>query len=60
MRQRYNNNTTMSKPQENQLGILKIYTFCQKIQQIPQVQESAAGVTYLSMRMHPKIAASSP
>ena len=60
MRQRYNDNTTMSKPQENQLGILKIYTFCQKIQQIPQVQESAAGVTYLSMRMHPKIAASSP
>ena len=60
MRQRYNDNTTMSKPQENQLGILKIYTFCQKIQQIPQVQESAAGVTYLSMRIHPKIAASSP
>ena len=60
MRQRYNDNTTMSKPQENQLGILKIYTFCQKIQQIPQVQESTAGVTYLSMRMHPKIAASSP
>ena len=60
MRQRYNDNTTMSKPQENQLGILKIYTFCQKIQHIPQVQESAAGVTYLSMRMHPKIAASSP
>ena len=60
MRQRYNDNTTMSKPQENQLGILKIYTFCQKIRQILQVQESAAGVTYLSMKMHPKIAASSP
>ena len=49
MRQRYNDNTARSKPQENQLGILKIYTFCQKIRQILQVQESAAGVTYLSI-----------
>ena len=33
MRQRYNNNTKRPRPKENQLGILKIYTFWQKIQQ---------------------------
>ena len=33
MRQRYNDNTKRPKPKENQLGILKIYAFCQKIQQ---------------------------
>ena len=33
MRQRYNNNTKRPKPKENQLGILKIYAFCQEIQQ---------------------------
>ena len=33
MRQRYNNNTKRPKPKEDQLGILKIYAFCQKIQQ---------------------------
>ena len=49
MRQRYNNKKR-PKPKENQLGILKIYAFCRR----PRVQESAAGVTYLSMRMHPK------
>ena len=32
MRQRYNNNTKSPKPKENQLEILKIYVFCQKIQ----------------------------
>ena len=32
MRQRYNN-TKRPKPKENQLGILKIYPLCQKIQQ---------------------------
>ena len=54
MRQRYNNNTKGPKPKENQLGILKIYPFCQKIQQRASGPgESAAGVTYLSMRMHP-------
>ena len=33
MRQRYNDHTKRPKPKENQLGILKIYAFCQKIQQ---------------------------
>ena len=33
MRQIYNDNTKKPKPKENQLGILKIYAFCQKIQQ---------------------------
>ena len=57
MRQRYNNNTKRPKPKEDQLGILKIYAFCQKIQQklsAEQIQESAAGARYPSMRMHPK------
>ena len=43
------------KPKENQLVILKIYAFCQKIQQRASGPgESVAGVTYLSMRIHPK------
>ena len=33
MTQRYNDNTKRPKPKENQLGILKIYAFCQKFQQ---------------------------
>ena len=33
MRQIYNDNTKKPKPKENQLGILKIYAFCLKIQQ---------------------------
>ena len=33
MRQRYNDNTKIPKQKENKLGILKIYAFCQKIQQ---------------------------
>ena len=54
MRQRYNDNTKRLKPKENQLGILKMYPFHQKIQQRASgLGESAAGVTYLSMRMHP-------
>ena len=54
MRQRYNGNTERPKPKENQLGILKIYAFCQKIQHRASGQtESTAGVMYLSMRMHP-------
>ena len=47
MKQRNNNNTKRPKPKENQLGILNIYPFCQKIQQGasgPGV--SAAGVMY--------------
>ena len=33
MRQICNDNTKRPKPKENQLGLLKIYAFCQKIQQ---------------------------
>ena len=33
MRQRYNDKTKRPKPKENQLGILKIFAFWQKIQQ---------------------------
>ena len=46
------------KPKENQLVILKIYAFCQKIQQRASGPgERATGVTYLSMRIHSKVAA---
>ena len=45
----------MPNPQENQLEILNIYAFCQKIQQRASGSgESAAGVTYLSRRIHTK------
>ena len=30
---KHNDNAERPKPKENQLGILKIYAFCQKIQQ---------------------------
>ena len=56
MSQRYNVNTKRPKPKENQLGILKIDTFCLKIQKRVLVPgESAVGVRYLSMRINPKI-----
>ena len=32
MSQRYNDNKKRPKPKENQLGILKVYIFCWKIQ----------------------------
>ena len=55
MSQRYNDNTKRPKPKENQLGILRIYAFCRKIQlRASGPRESAAGVTYLSMIIHPK------
>ena len=55
MSQRYNDNTKRPKPKQNQPGILKIYRFCQKIQQRASGPgESAAGVMYLFMRIHPK------
>ena len=55
MSQRYNENIKRPKLKENQLGILKIYVFCQKIQQRASGPgESTAGVTYLSVRMHGK------
>ena len=48
MNQRYNDSTERPKPKENQLGILKIYAFYQKIQQNASgLGESAAAVTYL-------------
>ena len=54
MRQRYDN-IKRQEPKENQLGILKIYTFCQKVQQRALGSgQSTAGVTYLSMKIHPK------
>ena len=34
MRKRYTDNTKRPKPKENQRGIIKIYAFCQKIQQM--------------------------
>ena len=55
MSQIYNDNTERPKLKENQLGVLKIYAFCQRIQQRTSGPgESAAGVTYLSMRIHRK------
>ena len=52
MSQRYNDNKKRPKPKENQLGILKVYTFCWKIQQRASIpSENVAGVTYLSMRI---------
>ena len=50
-----NDNIKRPKPEENQLGILKIYTFCWKIQQRASGPgESAADVTYVSMRTYQK------
>ena len=45
MSQRYNDNTKRSKPKENQLGILKIYAFCQKIRQRASGPGDSAAVT---------------
>ena len=46
MSQTYSDNIKRPKPQDTQLGILKIYTFCRKIQQRALGPgESAAGVT---------------
>ena len=53
MSQRYNDNIKRPKPKENQLGILKNYAFCQKIQQRASGPgESTDGVTHLSMTTH--------
>ena len=46
MSQRYNDNIKRPKLQDTQLGILKIYVFCQKIQQrVSGPGESAGDVT---------------
>ena len=51
----YYYNTKNSKPQDTLLGISKIYASCQEVQQGSSCPgESAAGVTYLSFRIHPK------
>ena len=61
MSQRYNDKTKRPKPKENQLEILKIYAFCQKIQQRALAPaESAAGVTIYLWEYTRKVAASSP
>ena len=45
MSQRYNDDTKRPKSKENQLEILKIYAFCQNIQQRASgLGESAVGV----------------
>ena len=55
MSQRYNDNTKRPKLQDTQLGMLKFYVFCWKIQQRASGPgESAAGVTYQSLRIYPK------
>ena len=47
--------TKTPKPEENQLGILKIYSFCQEIQhRALGPGDSTAGVMYLPMRVHQK------
>ena len=55
MSQRYNDNTKRPKAKGNQGEILKIYAFSWKIQlSASGPGESAVGVTYLYMRIHPK------
>ena len=41
MSQRYNNNIKRLKPQDTQLGILKIKYFARKLSRVPLVQERA-------------------
>ena len=61
MSQRYNDNTKRPKSKENQLEILKIYAFCQKIQQRASgLGESAVGVLIYLWEYNRKVAASSP
>ena len=54
MSQRYNDNTKRPKLKENQLGILKVYVFCQKIQQGATGPGEHCWGYYLSKRIHPK------
>ena len=57
MDQWYKDDTKRPNWKENQLGILKIYAFCRKIEQrVSSSGESAAWVTYLFTRTHPKSA----
>ena len=60
MSQTYNDNMKRPKLKEDQLGILKSFTFCWKIQKtVLGPVESAAGVTYL-WEYTQKVAASLP
>ena len=52
MSQIYNDNTKRPKSKENQPGNLRILLEIQ--QRVSGPGERTAGVTYLSMRMHPK------
>ena len=55
MSERYIDNTKRPKPQDTQIGILKVYAFYQKIQQRgSDPGQSTDGVTYLSIKIHPK------
>ena len=54
MSQRYNDNIKRPKLQDTQLGILNIYVFCREVEQRASGPgKSAAGVIYLSIRIHP-------
>ena len=56
MTQKYNDNMKRPQSYDTQLGILKIYAFCQKIQQSASgPEESAAGVTQYLFEKTPKI-----
>ena len=60
MSQRYDANKKRPKPKENQPRILKIYAFCQEIQQRALgLGESPGGVTHL-WEYTQKVAASFP
>ena len=58
MSQIYNGNTKRPKPKKNQQGILGILSreFMHYVRNSaePPVQESMAGATYISLRIHPK------
>ena len=55
MSQRDNDNTKRLQLKENQPGIIKIYVFYLKFQHFSLGPgDNTAGVTYLSMRIHPK------
>ena len=53
MSQIYNDNTKRPKLKENQLVILKIYAFCQIIQQ-KALGQGETATELLSMRIRPK------
>ena len=55
MSQICNDNTKRPKPQDIQLGILKIYAFSREFKhRASGPGEGTAGVRYFSMRIHPK------